>query len=102
MQHRISNDEGKSLFKSYYSLSTSEKYHFLLQYTERFLTAHHKTENTPECNCSSRSVQPCNSHVTNNREEIPNVIHDKKKGIKEMLKCMPMQDRQYYSALLHI
>jgi hypothetical protein len=33
---------------------------------------------------------------------IPQVADDKKKDIKQMLKYMPMQDRQYYSVLLYI
>jgi hypothetical protein len=34
--------------------------------------------------------------------KIPQVAYDKNKDIKEIMKYMPMQDRQYYSALLHI
>jgi hypothetical protein len=99
---KISNDEGKSCFKSYHALPKSEKRQFPLQSTERFLTACPRTENTQEGSCSSKSAHLCNWHDTHNREENPQVADDRKKGVKEMLKCMPMQNRQCYFALLHI
>jgi hypothetical protein len=34
--------------------------------------------------------------------KVPQVANDKKKDIKEMMKCMPIKTRQYYSALLRI
>jgi hypothetical protein len=70
----------ENVYLSRHPLTSSEYRHFLLHSPYRFLTARSKTQSIQEDSCRVRPAQ------THKRQEIP--PDDKKKDVKEMLKCM--------------